>query len=132
MMKHMMDFLFMAVVLLTACSGGAGGTATSTDAPAPPIPAGDAVRGQKVFKDTCAACHGPKATGIPGLGKNLTTSEFAKGKTDAELVAFIKKGRPTSDPANTTGVAMPPKGGNAALTDQDLADAVAYIRTLQK
>jgi len=25
---------------------------------------------------------------------------------------------------------MPPKGGNSALTDQDLADAVAYIQTL--
>jgi len=68
--------------------------------------------------------------GIIGLGKDLTTSEFVKDKTDAELVAFIKTGRPVSDPLNTTGVEMPPKGGNSALTDQDLADAVAYIQTL--
>lgn len=33
--------------------------------------------------------------------------------------------------ANTTGVAMPPKCGNPSLTDQDLADVVAYLRTLQ-
>ncbi|WP_416201847.1 hypothetical protein [Thermoflexus sp.] len=25
---------------------------------------------------------------------------------------------------------MPPKGGNPALTDQDLADIIAFIRTL--
>ncbi|WP_448601203.1 hypothetical protein [Thermoflexus hugenholtzii] len=42
---------------------------------------------------------------------------------------FIKKGRPATDPANTTGVDMPPKGGNPALTDQDLADIIAFLRT---
>ena len=36
------------------------------------------------------------------------------------------------DPANTTGVAMPPKGGNPALKEADLADIVAYLRTLEK
>jgi disulfide bond formation protein DsbB len=44
----------------------------------------------------------------------------------------LKKGRPASDPANTTKVDMPPKGGNPALTDQDLADIVTYVRSLQK
>jgi disulfide bond formation protein DsbB len=37
----------------------------------------------------------------------------------------------TSDPENTTGVAMPPKGGNPSLSDGDLQNVVAYIRTLQ-
>ena len=54
------------------------------------------------------------------------------GKTDDELVAFIKVGRDPSDPLNTTGVAMPPKAGNPALTDDDLYDVVAFVRTLQK
>lgn len=47
----------------------------------------------------------------------MTTSEFIKSQSDAQLVEFIKKGRPASDPANTTKVDMPPKGGNPALTD---------------
>ncbi len=119
--------LVVSALLLAACGGGA-----ATQASAPPIPAGDAARGKTVFEGTCAACHGPDAKGVPGLGKDLTTSEFAKGLSDAELVAFVKKGRPTSDPLNTTGVEMPSKGGNTALTDQDLSDAVAYIRTLEK
>ena len=77
-------------------------------------------------------CHGPDARGIQGLGKNLRSSEFVKGLSDDELVEFIKKGRDTSDPANTTGVAMPPKGGNPSLTDQDLYDIVAYIRSIEE
>lgn len=119
--------LVVSALALAACGGG--GTQAAS---APPIPAGDATRGKTVFEGTCAACHGQDAKGVPGLGKDLTTSEFAIGKSDAELVAFIKTGRPTSDPLSTTGVEMPPKGGNTALTDQDLADVVAYVRTLEK
>ena len=70
--------------------------------------------------------------GIDGLGKTLVASEFAIGLPDAELMLFLATGRPSSDPLNTTGVDMPPKGGNPALDDQDLADIVAYLRTLEK
>jgi mono/diheme cytochrome c family protein len=85
-----------------------------------------------LFQGTCAACHGPDAKGLPTLGKDLTTSEFAKEKTDQELLAFIKVGRPVSDPLNTTNVDMPPKGGNPALSDQDLLNIIAYVRTLEE
>jgi mono/diheme cytochrome c family protein len=94
--------------------------------------AGDPAVGQELFAGTCAACHGPQGEGIPGLGKDMTTSQFIAGKTDQELIDFIKVGRDPSDPLNTTGVAMPPKGGNPALSDQDLADIVAFIRTIHK
>jgi disulfide bond formation protein DsbB len=47
-------------------------------------------------------------------------------------MAFIKTGRPASDPLNTTGVDMPPKGGNPALSDQDLADIIAFIRSIHQ
>ena len=62
----------------------------------------------------------------------MTTSEFIAGKTDADLITFIKTGRDPSDSLNTTGVAMPPKGGNPALSDDDLNDIVAFIRTIHK
>lgn len=93
---------------------------------------GDAAKGQTAFSGTCAACHGAQAKGVTGLGKDLTSSAFAKGLNDAQLVSFIKQGRPSSDPANTTKVDMPPRGGNPSLSDGQLADIVAYLRTLQK
>ncbi len=111
---------------------------TPASAPAQPEPApaqtskGDPVAGQVLFTGTCSACHGPAGEGLPGLGKDMTASEFITGKTDDELLAFIKVGRDPSDPLNTTGVAMPPKGGNPALSDNDLYNVIAYIRTLHK
>ena len=114
------------VVILAACGGGAA------QPTAAPTPSGDAAKGQADFAATCAACHGPDAKGLPNLGKDLVTSEFVTSKSDAELVEFLKVGRPTTDPLNTTGVAMPARGGNAAFTDQDLADIVAYLRTIHQ
>jgi mono/diheme cytochrome c family protein len=93
---------------------------------------GDPAAGQTSFTQTCSACHGPTGEGLPNLGKNLTTSEFVKGQADDQLIGFIKVGRLPSDPLNTTGIAMPPKGGNPALGDKDLENIVAFIRTLHR
>lgn len=93
-------------------------------------PAVLAMKGKKLYA-ACAACHGPTGKGVPNLGKDMTTSKFVQETSDAELVEFIKKGRPADDPANTTKVAMPPKGGRADLTDDDLKAIVAFIRTLK-
>ncbi len=131
----------IALLSLTACaSGGAErlpqgdsqvAAEPTKDAPAQ-ASAGDAVKGQKLFASTCSACHGSAGEGISGLGKDMTVSEFIAGKSDDELLAFIKVGRDPSDPLNTTGVAMPPKGGNPALSDEDLHHLIAYIRTIHK
>lgn len=94
--------------------------------------AGNAANGETIFKSLCAACHGQDATGIPSLGKDLVNSEFTDGLSDQEFVDFIIEGRSTSDPANTTDEEMPPRGGNPDLTEQDLADVVAYLRTLSE
>ena len=117
--------LLVLALAVTACGGA------PTEPPPPPAPVGDPVKGEELFV-TCAACHGPKGEGVAGLGKDMTTSEFIAGKSDDELVEFIKVGRAPDDPLNTTGVAMLPKGGNPSLSDEDLYDLVAYIRTLQK
>lgn len=85
--------------------------------------------GEKLFVGTCSACHGTDAKGLPNLGKDLTNSSFIQEKTDEELVAYTNAGRAVDDPLNTTGIAMPPKGGNPALTDAQILDIVAYIRT---
>jgi disulfide bond formation protein DsbB len=94
--------------------------------------AGDAAKGQKTYSQLCIACHGPEGKGVQGLGKDLTTSTFVADLSDAELVDFIKVGRDPGDPLNTTGVSMPPKAGNPALTDQDILDIVAYVRTIHQ
>ena len=94
--------------------------------------AADAAAGGELFAASCAACHGPGGEGMPGLGKDMTTSDFMAEQSDADLLAFLKVGRGTDDPLNTTGVAMPPKGGNPALTDDQLADLVAFMRQIQQ
>lgn len=114
------------MLVLAGCGGGDdgggddGGGAASADA------------GKDLFSATCASCHGPDAKGLPGSGKNLVTSQFVADQTDDELVDFITVGRAADDPENTTGVAMPAKGGNPSLTDDDLADIVAYLRTINE
>ena len=127
--------LIVAVMALVAaaCSGSDSSDTTAAAAADTTAAAGsgDATHGEELYQGTCAACHGADATGIDGLGKDLHNNEFTNSLTDPELIAFLEVGRPASDPLNTTGVDMPPKGGNPSLTDQDLQDIVAYLRTLQ-
>ncbi len=121
--KLFLPFALLIFVLLAACGGSPDPVASASF--------GDATAGKAKFESTCIACHGVDAKGMPNLGKDLTTSEFVKTAADPDLLAFIMQGRPPFDPANTTGVDMPPKGGNPALTEDDLKNIVAYLRTLE-
>jgi disulfide bond formation protein DsbB len=88
--------------------------------------------GYDLFVASCAACHGQGAEGIDGIGLPLTTSGFVLGVNDEDLIKFIKSGRASWDMNNTTGIDMPPKGGNPAITDDQLQTIVDYLRALQK
>jgi disulfide bond formation protein DsbB len=121
--------LLLGLLLLAACGGDDSDNGEAEEEGAV---AGDAAAGETAFAGTCSSCHGPDAKVLPGLGKDLTTSTFVAGNTDQEMIDFLKVGRPASDPLNTTGVDMPPKGGNPALDDQDLADIVAYLRQIHE
>lgn len=137
----MIAFLLVAALLLVACGGKGKAASAESDASvapaAQPVAAsetqGDPAKGEKLYQSACIACHGPDAKGVTALGKSLhpVDSEFIRSQSDAELVEFIKVGRQPGDPLNTTGVAMPPKGGNPAISDTDLLDIVAWIRTLE-
>lgn len=140
-MRSTLLVALLAGIALTGCSSDAGSTSTAAATPsstpsaaAPthtPIPGGGSPEeGKLVFQGTCAACHGQDGHGIMNLGKSLVGSQMLE-LDDKDLVAFVEKGRDTRDKANTTGVAMPPKGGNPALSEKDLLNAVAYIRTLK-
>lgn len=88
--------------------------------------------GYESYIASCAACHGQNGEGMDGVGLPLSTSGFVRGATDKELVNFIKMGRPMWDENNVTGLDMPPKGGNPAITDADLEEIVGFLRAVQQ
>lgn len=124
-MKQLTAILFLLTLLaLSACDGGSERTASTSSS-------GEPQDGQALFVSNCSSCHGPAGAGITGLGKPLTTSEFVGSLSDEELIEFIKVGRSAGDPMNTSSVAMPPKGGNPSLTDEQLQAIVDYIRSIR-
>ena len=96
------------------------------------IDGADASKGRVLYMQTCTTCHGQALTGMPHQGVNLRDSKFVAGTNDQKLVAFIKTGRKPADPKNTTGLPMPPRGGNPALDDDGLSNIVAYLRQVQR
>jgi cytochrome c5 len=80
-----------------------------------------AADGKAVYEKTCVACHAAGVANAPKFGdKAAWAPRIATGK--AALVGSVTKGKN----------AMPPKGGNAALTDADIAAAVDYITAAAK
>lgn len=139
---YLLVFMLVCALALAACGGdkeeavdqpAAAEAVEANNAEAVAAVEGDSEHGQELYMGTCVACHGPDAKGVPGLGKSLHASEsdFVREKSDTELVEFIKVGRRPDDPLNTTGVDMPPKGGNPALSEEGMYDIVAWIRTLE-
>jgi disulfide bond formation protein DsbB len=86
-------------------------------------------RGDQLYREACAACHGIDARGVANLGNQLAGSDFILSKTDAEVLSVIREGRDLNHPDNTTGLVMPPSGGRPDLSDEDLLAIVAFIRT---
>ena len=115
--------LAIATLVAGGCGGG-GGDAGGDDAMAAKI-----AKGEKLFQRTCATCHGADGHGMPKLGKDLHNNQFTKNLSDEEMLEFIVKGRPAWHEDNTQGVDMPPRGGNPALTDEDILAIIAFQRT---
>lgn len=86
---------------------------------------GNADAGKAVYDKKCAACHGKTGEGNPALVKTLKVefrhlgSAEVQKLTDAELKKIITEG---------TEKKKPVKG----LTEEDLANVIAYLRTLKK
>lgn len=75
-----------------------------------------AADGKAVYEKTCVACHAAGVANAPKLGdKAAWAPRTAGGK--AAMVASVKAGKG----------AMPPKAGNAALTDEEIGAAVDYM-----
>ncbi len=77
--------------------------------------------GKGVFDTTCTACHSTGAAGAPKFGdKAAWAPRIAQGKNTLYASALKGKG------------AMPPKGGNTALSDDAVKAAVDYMTAAAK
>lgn len=79
-------------------------------------PVAGAADGKAVYSQTCAACHVSGVGGAPKLTDKAAWAPRLKTGQGA-LVAAVLKGKG----------AMPPKGGNASLSDADVKAAVEYM-----
>lgn len=76
--------------------------------------------GAQVFDQSCAACHASGIAGAPKLGDQVQwMTRLAKGTKVLYVNAL-------NGISSSTGV-MPPKGGNASLSDTEVKAAVDYI-----
>jgi len=89
-------------------------------------------QGWDIFRGSCMSCHSLSTTGSNAIGKKLTDNAFLKQVSDEQLLTFLKVGRAANDPANVTGYAMPARGGNSNLTDDELRSVIAYMRELNR
>jgi mono/diheme cytochrome c family protein len=83
-------------------------------------PMGDAELGEELYQTTCSGCHG--ADGQGGVGKKLKPSDYIQESTNAEIFAFTVVGR--------EGTAM--RGFGDVLTEEELANVIAFLRTWQE
>lgn len=82
-------------------------------------------KGEATYTATCATCHTAGIAGAPKLGdKAAWKDRIAKG--EATLATHAIKGF-----QGKAGF-MPPKGGNAALKDEDVTAAVKYMMEKSK
>lgn len=78
--------------------------------------AASAADGKTVYSQVCAACHAAGVAGAPKTGDKAAWAPRTGAGRDA-LTAAVLKGKG----------GMPPKGGNASLSDDDAKAAVAFM-----
>jgi len=99
-----------AIVYMVNASGG------DWREPPDPRPKGAARSGGEVYQQHCALCHEPGFDGAPRIG---------------DRAAWLPRTRLGLDPMVRVAIrghgAMPPRGGQANLSDEELRDAVIYM-----
>lgn len=94
---------------------------------------GDPAAGKAKYDQLCATCHGATGKGDGAAAaalnpkpRNFQDAAVMSKKTDAYLKTIIQKG----GAAAGLSPLMPPWG--SSLTEQDIANVIAYIRSLEK
>lgn len=124
----------------TQPSGNAVSTAPGTTTPTANVPvannktlkknqtatrASSGQSGSAIYHQTCVACHGANGKGaVPGA-PDFTSKNGPLSKSDALLLQHIENGYQ----APGSPMAMPARGGNPNLTNDDLKNALNYIRS---
>lgn len=114
-MKSGMAVIIVAALVSPYAFAGNGGAAAK----------GDAGAGKDVFTKHCAMCHGADASGNTPMAKALGAtipdyrSKTVQDMTDADIKKQITQGK-NKMPAQT------------GLTDDDIANVIAYVRTFAK
>lgn len=80
----------------------------------------DAAAGKATYDASCATCHKTGMMGAPKLGDKAAWAPRMGQGIDAMVTKSIKGFK------GAKGM-MPAKGGNAALTDAQVGNAVAYM-----
>jgi mono/diheme cytochrome c family protein len=88
------------------------------------LSAADTQAGKTVFEKSCRMCHGPDGQGNPAIAKamNVTmrplSSAEVQARSDGEIKKIVLEGNGKMKPVK--------------LTDAQVADVIAYLRTLAK
>lgn len=87
--------------------------------------AADSAAGKAVYEKKCKMCHGAAGEGNPGMAKalnvtiaNLSSADVQK-LSDADIKMVIAQGKGKMKPV-------------AGLSDADVDNVIAYVRTLKK
>ncbi|HLG58883.1 MAG TPA: c-type cytochrome [Vicinamibacterales bacterium] len=76
----------------------------------------DVEDGARVFRNSCANCHGPDGDEIAGV--DLGRGQFKRATSDADLVRIIRQGIPNTPMPATN------------MTEEQAARVVAYLRSV--
>ena len=115
--------MIQRISLLAVCGLTLGLTAPSGWAET-----GDPAKGKEIYERLCSVCHGAQGKGDGPAGQMMKppaadlTGSKVKDKTDTELFQTIQNGIPPT----------PMSAFKGQLSDQQIHDVVAYIRSLGK
>jgi len=105
--------ILISIVLVAAIGGGVGYLVMVNK---PDLSQFDVVRGEQIYNSVCIACHLPGQFGAPKVGNHADWSpRLAKGLDSL----FISSINGLND--------MPPRGGHASLSDDEVKNAVAFM-----
>ena len=79
-----------------------------------------AANGASVYEKNCMACHGEGVAGAPKVGEVEAWKERLPKGIDAMVTSVIEGVQGYSG-------AMPPRGGNPDLSDEQIREAVQYM-----